>query len=192
MWLQCFPWEKSETSAGLQCPAGVWRSSPRLASRLCHPHVTWVPESCVVRPSTASTSGKRTQARAKSFDDPEVHATRPGENGWQGSILLTPVSPNLDPLMNPCPINQAFTGGSQSWLELADQKAHIHLVVRTCQISGPLWPSIHLLEAGDSQPQDYPPLPSGSRTQILGVLPFNKNNPYLPLWTVSLKTQTEA
>lgn len=154
---------KLGTAAGPRCPAGVWKSSPRLGSWLCHRHVG---------PSTQSALSGAPPPRLKNGPgtrqlrhDPEGHTTRPSESGRQGPILFTPVSPNLDPLMNSCPVNEVFTRGSQSWLELANQKAHIHLVIRICQALGPLWPSFYLLKAGGHRP-----LPSGPRLQILDIL----------------------
>lgn len=78
------------------------RSTPGLGAWLCPRHVG---------AGKLSAEEGWTEAHANSLDDPDVHTTRSGEKGRQGPILLTPVSPNLAPLVNPCPVNQVFTGG---------------------------------------------------------------------------------
>lgn len=77
------------------------RSTPGLGAWLCPRHVG---------AGKLSAEGEWTRAHVNSFDNPDAHATRSGEKGRRGPILLTPVSPNLAPLVNPCPANQVFRG----------------------------------------------------------------------------------
>ena len=159
-----------------------------------------------VCPSTISLSEKRRQAHANSSNDPEVQTRHPDENGWQepgptvlsipwdpapswqGPILLTPVSPNLDMLMNPCPGN-VFRGAVRPSRQPI-RKPTLPLYSELCPILGLPWPSFNLLQAGELQPQGPSPLPSGPRLQILDILlPLNTDNPNLLLGlTVSPQT----
>lgn len=126
-----------------------------------------------VCPSTVSLSEKRRRAHANSSNDPEVQTRHQDENGWQepgptvpsvpwepapswqGPILLTPVSPNLDTLMNPCPGN-VFTGAVRPSRQPI-RNPTLPLYSELCPILGPPWPSFYLLQAGELQPQDHPP-----------------------------------
>lgn len=159
------------------------RSTPGLGAWLCPRHVG---------AGKLSAEG-RTRAHANSSDDPDVHTTRSGEKGRQGPILLTPVSPNLAPLGNPCPVNQVFTGGRSVLARTGQSESRRSPCNQNLSDLGTSRPGFHLLKVGESQPQDHPLLPSGPRLQTPDILlPFNKNNPNLPLWTTSPQTQTEA